>query len=59
MTTASTASRLLAATGTVPFSTRETVLGETPASRAMSRIVTLLLIKPHELVFAIWALYPL
>src|SRR5258706_12640333 len=39
-TAARTAVHLPGATGVVPLSTRDTVLGETPAVWAMSRIVT-------------------
>src|SRR5258706_11632097 len=42
-TISSTAARLFGATGTVPLSTRDTVLDETPASRAISWIVMVLL----------------
>src|SRR3954462_219829 len=48
-TIASTAARLCGATGTAPLSTRETVLDETPASRAISWIVMVLLISDFRL----------
>src|SRR3954462_3232696 len=43
-TIASTAARLSGATGTLPLSTRDTVLDDTPAARAISWIVMVLLI---------------
>src|SRR5688572_1438160 len=43
-TASRTAACLCGATPAVPLSTRETVLGETPAARAMSRMVICLVI---------------